>query len=366
MPIDPLQSMVTLINDDCNELSYVGWESFLSKKLEIEDIETCKVLTDKFNLIDFLQDNKLNDLVHFMSKKKESLQDWQEMFDYLVKAGTTKIMAVELDRLMPYGIKTLKLKPDLKKELPTWNYQMHRLRYHAAPGWEHLLSDTSMIDFVSKNLDKYENTKAYPMVFPSRSSIFDILNYEPSTIRVLFVTKSPYCTTDETYATLKKKKSGGEGTMHAIGYPIGCSEYCTSIPDNLTTLKLAVKEDLTKETEVDNELDAWRKQGVFTLATQMSYYETKSKDTIWSPFTKALVENIAMKSPTCIFVLLGKEVSHYSQHIKHSRSTSFIMQAPSLRMKTAFKKFGVFSDINTYLKSLESSNLCEEAKAITW
>ena len=151
-------------------------------------------------------------------------------------------------------------------------------------------------DFFKQNACEWINKKvehayAQPFCFPPKEQLFNAFSLTPiSSVKVVIIGQDPY---------------HGEGEANGLAFSVNSG---IKIPPSLRNIFKELKSDLGKE-RTNTDLTDWAQQGVLLLNTTLTVTKDKPlshADFGWAKFTDYVIQKIAMKETSVVFILWGK------------------------------------------------------------
>ena len=138
---------------------------------------------------------------------------------------------------------------------------------------------------------KVELAYAQPFCFPPKEQLFNAFSLTPiSSVKVVIIGQDPY---------------HGEGEANGLAFSVNPG---IKIPPSLRNIFKELKSDLGIE-RTNTDLTDWAQQGVLLLNTTLTVAKDKPlshADFGWDKFTDYVIQKIAMKESSVVFILWGK------------------------------------------------------------
>lgn len=192
--------------------------------------------------------------------------------------------------------------------------------------------------------EKFDELSAYVQaereahtIFPHEADTFSALQAcPPEQVRVLILGQDPY---------------HGAGQAHGLAFSVRRGQ---AIPPSLRNMYKERESDLGLAAPPHGELTKWARQGVLLLNTVLTVREAKAhshKKRGWESVTDAIVDTIARREHSAVFVLWGKPAQKKAKRIpSHHRILESAHPSP-LSAYRGFFGSEPYSQINAQLEA---------------
>jgi uracil-DNA glycosylase len=214
--------------------------------------------------------------------------------------------------------------------------------------WRDFLKEELAAPYFEAITAKVLGERQTKSILPSADLVFASFKTCPlDKLRVIIIGQDPYPTKE-----------------HATGLAFSVPSDLRPLSKSLQNIFKELSEDLNRPIRENGDLIAWAKQGVLLLNTVLTIEEGKTnshKQLGWQQFTDAVIQKIAQKKSSCVFILWGNSAQEKASLIK-GNSSHLILKSPHPSPLSAYRGFfgsKPFSKTNEWLIS-------QNKKPINW
>lgn len=191
--------------------------------------------------------------------------------------------------------------------------------------WQKVLSGEWTKPYFLQLRQFLEQEYAQYTVYPAKEDVWNALRATPfGQVRVVILGQDPY---------------HGPGQAHGLSFSV---QPGIPHPPSLRNMLQELANDLDCKVPRDGTLLKWTEQGVLLLNTVMTVRAGEAhshKGRGWELFTDTIIEALAKREQTIIFILWGKPAGHKRSIIVKHNKEHIILEAPHPSPLSAFRGF---------------------------